>query len=816
MPEIDPRDSRYIPPDGPVDARIFVLGESGGKNEHLQKKGFIGQSGKILFGQLLLPIGIPRSKCRVFNVVPIRPPDNKISKLKSLNINVANCMNDARAEIEKHPRDMIIAVGDLALQCCTGEKGIMKWHGSLMKGWNGTWVFPMIHPAACIREFKLVTLCRMDMHRLKFFLENPDYDSIPRVLHTPGRTVSRTIKTSTHTPARRSPDEYIHAIKAAVHADRISIDIETAFNTISVFGFATSPYEAWSIPFTGVFSPNDEARLISALGDLMDRPIPKITQNGIYDCTYLAEKWHVQVRGHVWDTMLMHHCLYSELRHSLGALTNQYTFDPYYKDMSKDTTDPNYREHHWEYNALDAAVTYDIWDSMLKELDNRNLTNFYLKHYVPLSSTLARVQRRGIPIDLEEKKRLRDQVDNELTTKRHELNQLVGHEVPKDKGGSVSNPAVVKLLYEELGLPVQRDRLTGSRTAKEAALRTLMRNRPDTKDILQLILDIRGQAKLRSTYLHDKLESPDGRVRCSYNIAGDSRKPDSKGGTPTGRLSSSADPFGYGTNLQNQPSSTKSMFRAPEGWKFFQLDLSAAESYIVAWCSGDERMLDVLTNHRLFRDGAGDKVWMHEETGHILTGLPREEIVGEIRQLAKRVRHGWSYNMKERTLTDTVNNDMPDFPFDYGMAKECIAKLNMAHPGVVLWWRAIKDMVYKQRMIKNCFGRERVILGRMDDVTFRSAYSTLPQGEVSDHLYLCLTDINKFCEEQAGELGEERAYVIGTVHDSIVGLAEEDFLPDVVDYSIARMEEPLPREREGFQLRIPVEAKVGQTWKECV
>lgn len=809
MPEVDPRDKRYVPPSGSPEARIVILGEAPGINEEQQKKPFVGANGQLLFNNLLYPIGVRRENCFILNVIPIKLPNNDLRALKGMNINIESCIKDARDMIDAHPRDIILAVGDLALRACTGLRGIMKWHGSYLKAWNGVTCIPTIHPAACLREFNLVTLCRMDMKKMKFWMENPDYDSNPRTLYTVHQTVRKSIRTRQAKSQSLDPDWYIAKLQEARRGKILSFDIETSVQTITVFGFAASTSEAISIPFTSVFAPYDEARIIESIRKLLACPIPKVTQNGIYDSTYLAEKWGIEIRGMLWDTMLMHHCLYSELRHSLAALTAQYTFEPFYKEMAKDVNSPDYSNQHWEYNALDTAITLEVFESLYKELESNRLLDFYMKHYVPLSHSLARIQQRGLPMDVDEKERLKIQIERDLTRQRSELKHMIGHEIPNVTHGE----SACKLIYGELKLPVQRDRITQRPTAKESALRTLMRNHPSSREVLQLILDIRANAKLLSTYLHKTLESPDGRVRCSYNIAGDSRKPDSRGGTETGRLSSSVNPFGFGTNLQNQPSTTKSMFRAPDGWEFWQADLSAAESYVVAWCSGDERMLDILTQHRLFRPGFGDKVWIHEETGVILTGISREKIIGEIRQLAKRVRHGWSYNMKAPTLTITVNNELPSFPFDSVMAKECISKLDRAHPGVINWWRDTRETIMRTRTLVNCFGRRRVFLGRLDDTTFRSGYSTLPQNEVSDHLYLSLTKINHHCESV---LGEDKAKVLGTVHDSIMGVCRVEEVGNLMDFIKETMESPLPRERDGFKLRIPVETKHGKTWKECV
>ena len=814
MPEIDPRDERYVPPDGDKDAKIIVLGEAPGKNEHIKKIPFVGWSGDFLFKKLLLPAKILRKDCLVLNVCPIYPGPGDIRRnLKRLDIDIYNCVNDAKAIIEEYPRSIIIAVGDEAMRAMTGQRGITKWRGSWMEGYNGTSIIPMIHPAFLQKvssNWIYLPMMQRDAYTAKFHLDNPKWNTPTRTAYTCHQIITSTLKTRSVIGAMHNPDWFLDRLKESETSSYISFDIETSSETITVFGFATSTTEAYSIPFTGVFSSYDEARLVEGIRSLLSTSVPKVSQNGIYDCTYLADKWGVAVRGHVWDTMLMHHCVYSEMRHSLAHLTSQYTPHPFYKDMAKDSNNVDYHNQHWEYNALDVATTLEVFFELKKELEHYRLTKFYLEFYVPLSRHLARIQRRGIPLDKEELFRLRIEIDKKLLKSRERIKELFG-DVNID-----SPKQMLDLLYSRMKLPIQRHRKTRKPTTDEGAINKLKTRtaNPKHQEFFKLLLEVRGDQKLRSTYLKDDLEDPDGRVRCSYNIAGDSRKPNAKGGTGTGRLSSSANCYGRGTNLQNQPDITRSMFIAPPGWDFFSADLSAAESYIVAWCSGDERMLDILTKHRLYNDKYGDKVWLHEETGHILLGIPRKEVTGELRQMSKKVRHGWSYYMNAPTLMSTVNDEVPNLPipFDLSMAKESIEKLNKAHPYVVQWWGDTRSTIISTRRLSNCFGRQRIFLGRMEDETFRSAFSTLPQGEVSDHLNRSMVAINRHCEEV---YGDDKAQVLGQVHDSIMGIARKEIIDDVKQMTVAELESPLPRVRDGIACRIPCDFGIGPNWREC-
>jgi DNA polymerase I-like protein with 3'-5' exonuclease and polymerase domains len=93
-----------------------------------------------------------------------------------------------------------------------------------------------------------------------------------------------------------------------------------------------------------------------------------------------------------------------------------------------------------------------------------------------------------------------------------------------------------------LGLPLQRHRKTGNPTVDAQALAYLRWKAPEWTKLFNLLEDERSVDVFASTFIRAPLDS-DGRMRCSFNIAG----------TETFRWSSSQNVFGSGTNLQNIP-----------------------------------------------------------------------------------------------------------------------------------------------------------------------------------------------------------------------------------------------------------------------
>src|SRR6266508_3944826 len=65
-----------VPGEGSAESGIFFLGEAPGYNEDLQGRPFVGAAGQLL-DELLMDIGLDRSKVFITNVVRHRPPENR-------------------------------------------------------------------------------------------------------------------------------------------------------------------------------------------------------------------------------------------------------------------------------------------------------------------------------------------------------------------------------------------------------------------------------------------------------------------------------------------------------------------------------------------------------------------------------------------------------------------------------------------------------------------------------------------------------------------------------------------------------------------
>ncbi len=73
-----------------------------------------------------------------------------------------------------------------------------------------------------------------------------------------------------------------------------------------------------------------ELRAWACVRALLESPIPKIFQNGLFDITYLS-RLGFRPRNVKHDTMLLHHALFPEMQKGLGFLGSVYTNEAAWK-----------------------------------------------------------------------------------------------------------------------------------------------------------------------------------------------------------------------------------------------------------------------------------------------------------------------------------------------------------------------------------------------------------------------------------------------------------------------------------------------------
>lgn len=337
--------------EGPVPAKLMLVGEAFGADEERTGTPFVGVSGQEL-NRMLHEAGIMRTECYLTNVVNARPPRNEIAawiynkKLKfwkgqscpshflplhehRVDPLVIKGLERLNKEISLVQPNLIVALGNTPLWALTGLSGILRWRASMLTTREGRKLIPVAHPAAVLRQFELRTPTIADLRRCRRESAVGAY-SIPDwsfIVHPPFERATAVLVD-------------LGARLDAGTIEWIDFDLETARGHIDCAGVSWSRTEAICIPFMtpankqGYWSLEEEATLIHLLYRVLTHPRVKVRgQNLLFDCQYTSKHWMFIPRV-AQDTMISQHTCYCAMKKSLDFQASLYC--DYYVQWKRD------------------------------------------------------------------------------------------------------------------------------------------------------------------------------------------------------------------------------------------------------------------------------------------------------------------------------------------------------------------------------------------------------------------------------------------------------------------------------------------------
>jgi len=136
----------FVPGNGPLDARIALVGEAPGAKENEQLRPFVGPAGEELDRVLDLN-GIRRDRIFVTNVVKFRPPNNSTPRPWERAYG-RRCL---AAELGIVEPDLAILAGSTAFNVVFPARKLNEWVGHVIvtpvRDYLAVW-----HPSACLRS----------------------------------------------------------------------------------------------------------------------------------------------------------------------------------------------------------------------------------------------------------------------------------------------------------------------------------------------------------------------------------------------------------------------------------------------------------------------------------------------------------------------------------------------------------------------------------------------------------------------------------------------------------------------------------------
>jgi len=758
--------------DGDIFAELAIIGEHPGERELSLQMPFSGGSGKVLW-TALHKHGITRRNCFTTNVVKrhLAGSGKYKEKVKAGEQSIYQSL--LLWELSQMTNlKYILCLGNAALQAVMGMKGILNYRGTVF---DKTLTFGnqdnrkcdvkvavALNPAAILRQPKHQLMFDFDMCRLKTVID--------------GKFEVHDIKVHTNPTF----DEAMAWIDKMDREQLLtSFDVETSSQSVICYGLANSIDEAMCINLrdqTGNrFTPEQELKLLLRLEKFLCSPTTRLVmQNGMYDASYSLFMERIRLEAYHFDTMLAHHALYPSLPHNLGFITSQYTTQPYYKDEGKLWKETGDIDAEWIYNGKDCCITLEAAHGMHKELVAAGMDDLFYNHIMKIQPELVKMTVGGVLLDVNRKAELSQKLGKEIEQLKASFLEQV-HTLTEDHDFN-PNPNSPKQMGD---LFFTRLRMTGKGVSTDVNNRKYMKDHPRTTDEQRKLLDtvdkLAEVSKFKSTYVDMRLD-PDNRARSEYKQMGVVSAP--------GRLSSSGNGWGTGTNLQNQPDKAHEMFIADEGYEFSYFDLSQAEARVVAWLYPIPKWIEEFELAR-----AGGDFDCHRSLAASMYNMNYEDVpkydidpeTGKhtIRYISKRCRHGLNYRMMVARLAATLN-------ISYSEAETIWHIYHKTTPEVKLWWEATVDRVRREGKLVNPFGRRWILLERFDEEALESIVAFVPQSTIGDKInqviYQCHNDPDWPVDE---------ARITLNIHDALIVLNKKEVGDDVRQIMKKHAESPI-------------------------
>ena len=430
-----------------------------------------------------------------------------------------------------------------------------------------------------------------------------------------------------------------------------------------------------------------------------------------------------------------------------------------------------------QYLAEKSDVVVALKNALLPDLRrDPALVDIYDRIELPLIPVLARMEERGIRIDVPLLRAMSNTMGAQLAELEKQIYAEAGTEF------NINSPQqLAHILFEKLQYPVVKK--TKGTKAYSTSVDVLQELASHGFAVPQLILQHRELHKLKSTYIDalPQLVAADGRVHTSFNQAV----------AATGRLSSS-DP-----NLQNIPIRTelgreiRKAFVADEGNVLLAADYSQVELRILAHISQDASLIET------FQRGAD----IHRATASKMFNVAEDALTHDQRRAAKTINFGVLYGMSAFRLSNELN-------ISTGQAKDWIDAYFSRYPKIQEYLDRTLEEARRTGKVTTLFGRVRYI-PEIHNKSFtvrgnaeRMATNAPIQGTAADILKLAMIALDKNLPSDAG--------MLLTVHDEIVIEVDEPRASEVAGIVKETMENIYP-----LAVPLAVDTRWGRSWYDA-
>ncbi len=455
----------------------------------------------------------------------------------------------------------------------------------------------------------------------------------------------------------------------------------------------------------------------------------------------------------------------------LNPSSNDYTVSRLAKEYSVQVKSDSEEEF-----ILSAGTLRTLTEKMSDEIEKNSQEHLMHDIEIPLSEVLASMELEGFMVDKEGIISFGQKLENDIRILQQNIYEEVGYEFninsPKQLGTA---------LFEDLGLPAKKKTKSGYSTNADV-LEDLKYAHP----VIQMILDYRTFAKLKSTYCDGlvKVIGDDGRIHSTLNQTE----------TRTGRISS-AEP-----NLQNIPVRSplgremRKFFSAGEGKVLVDADYSQIELRVLADIANDRTMIDSFNSDRD----------IHTETASQVFNMPENMVTPLMRSRAKAVNFGIVYGIGAFSLAKDIGVTRKE-------ADQYIKGYLNHFSGVNRYMKEVISEAKERGYAETLFARRRYLpeLSASNAITRgfgeRVARNMPIQGTAADIIKIAM--IKVYTRLKNEKLSSK---LILQVHDELIVEADEKEAEAVKKILSEEME-------NACQMKVKLKADVqsGKTWYDC-
>jgi DNA polymerase-1 len=434
----------------------------------------------------------------------------------------------------------------------------------------------------------------------------------------------------------------------------------------------------------------------------------------------------------------------------------------------------------WRTIAAEAAAIALLAPVMEERIEKQGLRSLLDDVELPLSSVLARMEARGIRLDVDYLEEMGESVRDRMATLKAEVYTHAGEEFNLN-----SPPQLRRILYDQLGLQPGKRTPKGELSTDASVLEKLR----DAHPIVDALLSWRELDKLNSTYLEalpKLVDARDGRVHTTFVQTA----------AATGRLSST------NPNLQNVPIRTelgrqirRAFVPGSVDRVLLVLDYSQIELRILAHLSGDEGL------RAAFESGED----IHTATAARVFGLPLDAVDPLSRSRAKMVNYGLAYGMNAWGLAQRLDI-APD------EAQEIMDAYFASFPAIREYLDNQVGHATVEGFTETLLGRRRYIPElqaanpRVRDMGRRQALNAPIQGSASDVFKVAMIRVDEALRDEP----DLDCHMLLTVHDELVFEVPEASVETAAGLVKERME-------HAIELDVPLRADVGwgKDWSDA-